>query len=264
MRGMWVVTLAMLFLAGWSWAGERDAGEAANQDPFIVRSAGEAKDDARRAACAFALQHLREQVELYKFMHGDRYPTADGKPDGAHWRWELLTRLTTGSDGKQVGPFLLGPVTNPLSGSSTVVGKPEKGAAWLLDGKGQISALDRDGSVIPDPPAPRAARLSSTLSILQALRSQVELYKLQHGDRYPTTSGKPVAAEWSWELLTGKTTDPAGRNVGPYLMRIPENSLTGSCRVVAQPEKSAGWVLTAEGLFNAVSEDGGVLDGNEP
>src|SRR5688500_12752746 len=53
--------------------------------------------------------------------------------------------------------------------------------------------------------ASQEARESSALSLLQTIRSQMELYKLQHGDKWPTTSGGPVAAEMGWASLTGIT-----------------------------------------------------------
>jgi hypothetical protein len=62
-------------------------------------------------------------------------------------------------------------------------------------------------------------------SQLQTLRSQVELYKLQHGDAYPTTGGTATGA-WDWTQLTG-TSVYAGNTVGPYLQQIPINPLTG-------------------------------------
>ena len=45
------------------------------------------------------------------------------------------------------------------------------------------------------------ARKSSLTSQLQTIRSQVELYKLQHRDRYPTSDGE-VDSAWDWGMLT--------------------------------------------------------------
>src|SRR4026207_276153 len=52
--------------------------------------------------------------------------------------------------------------------------------------------------------ASQDARESSLLSQLQTLRSQIELYKLQHRDTWPTATGL-VAAAWSWDKMTTKT-----------------------------------------------------------
>lgn len=263
MRAIWIAMLAAVFSANWAWAADGGpAGVATNDEPFIIRPADEPTDDAKYA-CGTALQMLQGQVELYKLQHDDKYPTTSGKPDGAQWQWDLLTRLTPGSNGKPVGPYLHASVTNPISRSSTVVSKPEKGAGWLLDATGRLSALDQNGVLFAPKVPPKSdlamARLSTTRSMQQTLRSATELYKLQHGDRYPTTSGKPVAAEWSWEMLTGKTTDTSGRQVGPYLAIVPQNRLTGSSRVVAKPEKDAGWLLDDTGLISALDQGGAVL-----
>src|SRR3954470_16357827 len=60
------------------------------------------------------------------------------------------------------------------------------------------------------------ARNSSLTSQMQTLRSQIELYKMQHKDTWPTSDGKATSA-WDWTKLTGKTADTgaAGGNFGP-------------------------------------------------
>jgi hypothetical protein len=72
------------------------------------------------------------------------------------------------------------------------------------------------------------AKTKSAISILQTLRSQIELYKLQHRDTPPNLSA-------GWNQLTGKT-DPAGKidakaPFGPYLRNDPVNPLTGGSKV---------------------------------
>src|SRR5437588_12205187 len=54
--------------------------------------------------------------------------------------------------------------------------------------------------------ASQDARKSSLSSQLQTLRSQIELYKMQHKDTFPTATGLAAAA-WDWTKLTGKTDD---------------------------------------------------------
>lgn len=72
------------------------------------------------------------------------------------------------------------------------------------------------------------ARNSSLASQLQTLRSQVELYKLQHNDTLPNLTD----ATNGWNYLTHKTDvngniDPtSGVTYGPYLQAVPTNSLT--------------------------------------
>ena len=84
------------------------------------------------------------------------------------------------------------------------------------------------------------ARKSSLVSQLQTLRSQVELFKLEHRDTYPTADGTATGA-WDWTLLTSKTDDNRDTTVdadcirGPYLQSAPINGLTGgsNMRIVA-------------------------------
>ena len=71
------------------------------------------------------------------------------------------------------------------------------------------------------------ARKNSLTSQLQTLRSQLELYKLQHNDLLPTFAG--ATADAQWEQLTQKT-DVAGATTGtddfgPYLQQNPTNPL---------------------------------------
>lgn len=83
--------------------------------------------------------------------------------------------------------------------------------------------------------ASQDARRSSLTSQLQTLRSQIELFKLQHGDTPPqlVTTG--------WSELTGTTTY-AGTNFGPYMQAAPVNPLAGSSTVDAAAAAGVGWV----------------------
>src|SRR4051812_44835541 len=72
--------------------------------------------------------------------------------------------------------------------------------------------------------ASQDARKNSLTSQLQTLRSQVELYKLQHLDKRPTGLS---ASTTDWTQLTTKT-DSAGSTgttasypFGPYLQAVP-------------------------------------------
>src|SRR5438105_2345149 len=81
--------------------------------------------------------------------------------------------------------------------------------------------------------ASQDARKNSLTSQLQTLRSQLELYKLQHLDTLPTSliGSTPV-----WDQLTMKT-DNAGSTTatttpfGPYLQAAPTNPLNASITV---------------------------------
>lgn len=75
------------------------------------------------------------------------------------------------------------------------------------------------------------ARANAITTQLQTIRSQLELYRVQHQDSYPdlVTDG--------WELLTSKTdadgTLNASGSFGPYLQKAPTNSFDSSSTVTA-------------------------------
>ncbi len=77
--------------------------------------------------------------------------------------------------------------------------------------------------------ASQDARRSSLVSQLQTLRSQIELYKLQHKDVLPDLIT-------SWDPLTTKTDADgvltAGTGFGPYMQAAPTNPLNGRGNVV--------------------------------
>lgn len=72
--------------------------------------------------------------------------------------------------------------------------------------------------------ASQDARESSLSSQLQTLRSQIELYKLQHGDELPDLLN-------GWSDLTTATTFN-GRVFGPYLQTPPTNPVNQFANVV--------------------------------
>ncbi len=68
------------------------------------------------------------------------------------------------------------------------------------------------------------ARRSNARSTAQTLRSQIALYRLQHGDTLPDLTS-------SWVPLTGTTTFGAS-TLGPYLPSIPPNPMNTNTNVV--------------------------------
>ena len=72
--------------------------------------------------------------------------------------------------------------------------------------------------------ASQDARKSSLASQLQTLRSQIELYKLQHGDTIPdiVTAWTPLTATSTYNSTT----------FGPYMQAVPVNPLNNSSVVV--------------------------------
>jgi hypothetical protein len=76
----------------------------------------------------------------------------------------------------------------------------------------------------------RAQQGNSLISQLQTLRSQIELYKLQHRDQPPDFRRR------GWNPLTSRTAEdgaesPRGQ-FGPYLQSPPRNPLNGNMRLL--------------------------------
>jgi prepilin-type N-terminal cleavage/methylation domain-containing protein len=81
--------------------------------------------------------------------------------------------------------------------------------------------------------ASEQAKKSSLVSTLQSLRSQVELFMLQHGDRAPALTGA------DWTPLTDQTTY-SGKTLGPYLTFAPINPVNGNTDVLVVSTDQTG------------------------
>ncbi len=99
------------------------------------------------------------------------------------------------------------------------------------------------------------ARKNSVTSQLQTIRSQVELYKLQHRDQFPTSDGA-VGSAWDWSKLTTKTSadGTAGGSFGPYLQAVPVNGLNGNSDMELAAVAGAGFVVDANGKIFATGK----------
>jgi general secretion pathway protein G len=110
--------------------------------------------------------------------------------------------------------------------------------------------------------ASQDARKNSLTSQLQTIRSQYELYKLQHLDNAPAGlngAAGSVAAATAWAQMTAKTDNAgnvgtvAGTHVfGPYLQAAPTNPLNGSALVLivtADVTPSGASGSTADGFI---------------
>jgi general secretion pathway protein G len=106
------------------------------------------------------------------------------------------------------------------------------------------------------------ARKSNMRSQLQTLRSQVELYKLQHRDTPPSLAN-------FWTQMTTRTDETgvapdAGEDAfGPYLQNQSVNPLTNQSVVDDAPGVAVGWVydentgtITGVNKLGAASADG--------
>ena len=105
------------------------------------------------------------------------------------------------------------------------------------------------------------AKMSSLCTDLQTVRSQIELYKVQHNDDFPGDGGATFV-----QALTGGT-DIAGDvdaalpyDYGPYLQKIPTNGFNDLDTVRLEAGASTaganthGWVFNTDtGAFQADS-----------
>jgi general secretion pathway protein G len=104
------------------------------------------------------------------------------------------------------------------------------------------------------------ARNNSIASTLQTVRSQIELFKIQHGDT-------PPAGLWSVMLAKSTTTETgptagSGTNFGPYLQQAPTNPANGCTTVGTTFATNVGWAYNVVGstyTISAVNTSGTVL-----
>ena len=94
------------------------------------------------------------------------------------------------------------------------------------------------------------AKLSALTTDLQIVRSQLEMYRIQHKGNYPDTLAV---------LLTKTDADgKAGGNYGPYLPKLPTNSFVGAdtVDVSSQGSGNCGWFYDkSTGTFGADDDD---------
>ncbi len=88
--------------------------------------------------------------------------------------------------------------------------------------------------------ASEAAKASSLVTQLQSIRSQIELYQIQHNGDYPGVNAAGtglISSANFWSDLTGKTNvagvaATTGTTYGPYLQKPVINPFTDSSLVV--------------------------------
>lgn len=80
------------------------------------------------------------------------------------------------------------------------------------------------------------AKLSALQTNLQSIRSQLQLYKIQHNDTWPTL------ASFTAQMTAGTKADgTAGTVYGPYLLSIPNNPFTDTNTVTKGANDSSAW-----------------------
>lgn len=101
------------------------------------------------------------------------------------------------------------------------------------------------------------AKLNSSMSSLQSLRSQISLYKIQHNDNPPAFNSFAAQLE-QYSDAAGATnatkTDPY--IYGPYVQSVPRNPWNNSSTVSATDATGAGWVYDENtgNIYLAVSD----------
>ena len=92
------------------------------------------------------------------------------------------------------------------------------------------------------------ARSSSVQSTLQTVRSQIELYKIQHSDTPPA-----LASMWTGMVNASNTTGATNATanttypLGPYVQAAPTNPLNGNSTAAAAAGAGVGWVYILNG-----------------
>jgi hypothetical protein len=250
------------------------------------------KQDAEAQARALAnmLMTCRSQLELYKLQHHDKLP------EFSRHIWDQLTLATRGDgtpDPKgSCGPYLQSVPINPLNGFASLgLVRKDPAPGQVMPGSklgfvfcpttGHLFGTGVDGKTIFDEALPeqpvatggapvlhsREARVASVKNLLQTLRADLELYKLQHVDLPPDFVHNP-----GWEQMTRKTRSTGAfdlRGFGPYVMRRPVNAINGfykveSAATVPTNYKAKGQQIgfvfeTSTGRLFATDEDGGLL-----
>jgi len=89
------------------------------------------------------------------------------------------------------------------------------------------------------------AKLSSLCTDLQTMRSQIELYKIQHNDDPPAFATFEVQMTGPTNIDGGVVAAGTANSYGPYVQKIPTNQFTDSDAITnnagASLDGSGGW-----------------------
>jgi len=112
--------------------------------------------------------------------------------------------------------------------------------------------------------ASNTARANTMLEHLRVIRTQIEMYYVQHNEQYPTL-------DQMWDVLTSKTDEhgniDADGKYGPYLEREPRHQYTQASAVVAPGNSTEehGWEYDeTTGFITAVGFDENTLTYTAP
>ena len=94
------------------------------------------------------------------------------------------------------------------------------------------------------------AKTSSLCTDLQTMRSQIELYKIQHNDLLPAAAGE-VQADFEARMTAQTDIDGnAGTDYGPYIQQIPTNQFNDSKTIRIEAGASTAGAATDGWVFN--------------
>ncbi|MBB6430026.1 type II secretion system protein [Algisphaera agarilytica] len=107
--------------------------------------------------------------------------------------------------------------------------------------------------------ASESAKASSIVTQLQTIRSQIELFQIQHNGDYPLLTAATDGT--AWDVLTeetnvaGSTTITAGETTyGPYLQKAPVNGFEDSSEIILGTGTALGTAAAGSGWhYNATT-----------
>ena len=101
------------------------------------------------------------------------------------------------------------------------------------------------------------ARESSLVSNLQTIRSQIELYKIQHLDAPPTDATTFVDQMTDLSTSDGVAAAAPGLGVfGPYLQKVPVNPFNNDAGIAGGLTDGWTYTNTGNGSYTFVANDG--------
>jgi prepilin-type N-terminal cleavage/methylation domain-containing protein len=108
----------------------------------------------------------------------------------------------------------------------------------------------------------RTARQASLTSTIRTLRSQIQAYRLQHGDELPDLAAASAAGNHFQPLLEVTTYGVPPVNRGPYLASVPLNTMTNGAVVknvvtfnangLPDPVPGADFIYDLTGITGAI------------
>jgi general secretion pathway protein G len=91
-------------------------------------------------------------------------------------------------------------------------------------------------------------RSSSAMTNLKTIRSQLQLYKAQHTESWPTDFGNQMTLFTDAGGVTNASQTAVYR-FGPYLLRVPANPYTGISTVTTVADAATGYTAAADMTF---------------